>query len=74
MVHQPKEISSHPKQGSRKDEDLYGQEYIVISDPFLEGHGVALGVKTREDPEERTIRLPSTVLQSVMAGSSTKAA
>jgi hypothetical protein len=53
---------------------LYGEEYEIVSDPFLQVDGVALRVKTRKDPSVRTIQLPSTILQTARRGSFTRAA
>jgi len=53
---------------------LYGEEYEIVSDPFLEADGVALRVRTRKDPNVRTLQLPSTILQTVRRGSFTRAA
>ncbi|GAC1432116.1 MAG: hypothetical protein NVS1B11_02990 [Terriglobales bacterium] len=53
---------------------LYGEEYEILSDPFLEGNGVALRVRSRKDPSVRTIRLPSTLVQSIVQRSFTRAA
>jgi hypothetical protein len=46
---------------------LYGQEYEVISDPFMEGSSVAILV--RKNHEIRTLRLPSTVVRKALANS-----
>lgn len=48
---------------------LYGEEYEILSDPFLEEGGVALRVKTNDQAEVRILRLPYTILQSVLARS-----
>jgi hypothetical protein len=53
---------------------LYGEEFLAVSDPFLDGNGVALRVTTTQDPSVGTIRLPSTILQGVMGGIFTNAA
>jgi hypothetical protein len=45
---------------------LYGEEFEVISDPFPHADGIALNVKTKKDANVRVVRLPATVLQSVM--------
>ena len=47
---------------------LYGEEYVAVSDPFLEGGGVALRVTTRRDPCVHILRLPVTILQGVCHG------
>jgi len=44
---------------------LYGEELEVVSDPFPEADGIAVKVKSRRNPEVRTIHLPATVVQSV---------
>ncbi|MGA9528488.1 MAG: hypothetical protein WBS24_10260 [Terriglobales bacterium] len=43
---------------------LYGEEYEVISDPFLEAEGVAVRVKSAKNPTERVLHLPATVVQN----------
>lgn len=53
---------------------LYGEEYEIVSDPFLEAEGVALRVRTRKDPTVRTLQLPSTILRTVLRDSFTRAA
>jgi hypothetical protein len=45
---------------------LYGEEYEIVSDPFPEDQGIAVRVKTKNNPAVRMIRLPSTILQSVL--------
>ena len=45
---------------------LYGEEYEGVSDPFMDGDNVALHVRTKEQAEIRTLRLPSTILQSAL--------
>ncbi|GAC1436472.1 MAG: hypothetical protein NVS1B11_25850 [Terriglobales bacterium] len=53
---------------------LYGEEYEILSDPFLEGNSVALRVRSRKDPSVRTIHLPSMLIQSIVQRSFTRAA
>ena len=43
---------------------LYGEEYEVVSDPFLEADRVALQVKSAKNPTVRVLHLPATVLQN----------
>lgn len=43
---------------------LYGEEYEVVSDPFLEADHVAVRVKSAKNPTERVLHLPATVVQS----------
>jgi hypothetical protein len=45
---------------------LYGEKYEVVSDPFMDGDKVALHVRTTKQTEIRTLRLPSTILQSAL--------
>jgi hypothetical protein len=45
---------------------LYGEEFEIVSDPFLEDQGIAVQAKTKKDPAVRMVRLPSTLLQSVL--------
>jgi hypothetical protein len=42
----------------------YGR--AVISDPFPDAGGFAVGVKTKKDESVRVVQIPATVLQSVM--------
>lgn len=44
---------------------LYGEEFEVISDPFPETGGIAIGVKTKRSSAIRVVQLPATILQSV---------
>jgi len=43
---------------------LYGEEHEGVSDPFIDDGNVALRVRTKKRTEVRTLRLPSTILQS----------
>jgi len=52
---------------------LYGEDFEVLSDPFPEGGGVAVHVKSKKDSRICVLQLPATVLQSVK-GRSTNAA
>jgi len=52
---------------------LYGEDYEVVSDPFPEGGGIAVHVKTAGHAEVRVMRLPATVLQSVKGRTSSAA-
>jgi 4-aminobutyrate aminotransferase-like enzyme len=45
---------------------LYGEEYEVVSDPFVEGEGIAVRAKSKRNPSVRTVQLPSTILQGVL--------
>jgi hypothetical protein len=47
---------------------LYGEDYEVVSDPFPEGDGIAVRVKTNKDSKIRVLQIPATVLQSVRGG------
>lgn len=51
--------------GASQNIRLYGEEFQVISDPFPEGGGVAVSVRTRKSEEIRVLQLPATILQSV---------
>lgn len=53
---------------------LYGEEYEIVSDPFLQDHGIAVQAKTKKNPAVRMVRLPATVLQSVLGRRSPSAA
>jgi hypothetical protein len=41
---------------------MYGQQFDIVSDPFQQGNGVAVRVTTAQDPTERTLRLPTSIL------------
>jgi len=41
---------------------IYGEEFEVISDPFPHEGGVAIHVKTRQESNVRTLRLPTMLL------------
>lgn len=43
---------------------LYGEEFEVMSDPFEDGEGVALNVRSKKDANIRVLRLPVTILQT----------
>ena len=44
---------------------LYGEQMEVVSDPFLYDGLIAVRVRTRGDPSERVIYLPTTVLRGI---------
>jgi len=52
---------------------LYGRKYEIVSDPFPEQDGIAIRVKTIQSGDVRTLRIPSTVLQSVFRQAVNKA-
>ena len=41
---------------------MYGKRFEIVSDPFPDGNGVAVHVITVEEPTERTLRLPTSIL------------
>ncbi len=47
---------------------LYGGEYEVVSEPFMQGRTVAIQVRT--DKEIRTLPLPLTILHRVLRSAS----
>jgi len=53
---------------------LYGEEYEIVSDPFLKDEVIVVEAKTRKDPVVRMVRLPSTVFPSVRRRKSQNAA
>jgi hypothetical protein len=53
---------------------LYGREYEILSDPFLEEGKIVIRARTDKSPVVRTVRLPHTVLQSALRQSIKKAA
>jgi len=53
---------------------LYGREYEILSDPFLEEGKIVIHARTNKSPIVRTVRLPHTILQSALRQSVKKAA
>lgn len=41
---------------------LYGEHFEIASDPFIDGHWVAVRVISENDPRIQTIRLPVSIL------------
>ncbi len=41
---------------------MYGESFEIVSDPFSDGDGVAVRSISGNDPEIRTLRLPTTIL------------
>ena len=41
---------------------MYGESFEIVSDPFSDGDGVAVHAISGNDPEIRTLRLPTTIL------------
>ena len=41
---------------------LYGEDFEIASDPFIDGNWVAVRVTTQSDPTIQTIRLPVSLL------------
>jgi hypothetical protein len=64
-----KEVGYAPSQTVK----LYGRKYEVVSDPFPEEDGIAIRVKTSQNADVRTLRIPSTVLQGVFRQAAKKA-
>ena len=52
---------------------IYGQSFEAVSDPFPDGDGVAIRVKTKAG-KVRTLRVPVTILQAARAKKRDKAA
>jgi hypothetical protein len=44
---------------------IYGEEFEIVSDPFVDGNGVAVEVITLTDTQVRTLRLPLVLLQGL---------
>jgi len=44
---------------------MYGEEFEVISDPFLEGDGIGIEVIARTDLQLRVLRLPAMINHTV---------
>jgi hypothetical protein len=64
----------HLGYGASQRVKLYGEEYEVVSDPFIDGEGIAVRAKSKRNPHVRTVQLPSTILQSVLKRPLTRAA
>ena len=47
---------------ARKQVNLYGEHFEIVSDPFVDGNWVAVRVTSQNDPTIQTIRLPVRVL------------
>jgi hypothetical protein len=45
---------------------LYGEEFDVLSDPFLTTEGIAIHVRSRRTSELRVLTLPATLLAKGM--------
>ena len=44
---------------------LYGEEFEIVSDPFLEDQEIVVEAKTKKNPTVRIVRLPPTVFPTV---------
>jgi len=64
----------HMGYAASKRVKLYGEEFEIVSDPILEGRGIAVQARTKKNPSVRMVRLPSTVLQGVLGRKSPSAA
>jgi hypothetical protein len=45
---------------------IYGQEFEVVSNPFPQGHGIAVQAVSKEEMHPRTLPLPLPVVQMVI--------
>jgi hypothetical protein len=43
---------------------MYGERFEIVSDPFDQGDGIAVRAISGNDPEIRTLRLPTSLLVS----------
>jgi len=41
---------------------MYGERFEIVSDPFIDGDGIAVHVTTTREPKNRTLRLPTSLL------------
>jgi hypothetical protein len=41
---------------------MYGEHFEIVSDPFIDGAGVAVHAITAKSPARRTLRLPVAIL------------
>ncbi|MGA8440618.1 MAG: hypothetical protein WB762_33930 [Candidatus Sulfotelmatobacter sp.] len=48
---------------------LYGEDFEVVSDPFLEDDGIAVRVRSKRNSTVRVLQLPATVVQGVKSRS-----
>jgi hypothetical protein len=46
---------------------IYGEELEIVSDPFPDGEGIAVHVRTRQESKIRILRLPAMLLQALAA-------
>jgi hypothetical protein len=53
---------------------IYGEEFEIVSDPFVEGKGIAVEVVTPTDLRVRVLHLPVTLTQSLREETLAKAA
>jgi len=44
---------------------IYGQEFVVISNPFPEGNGIAVRAVSKRETVERIVQIPLPVLQTL---------
>ena len=51
--------------GTNQNIRLYGEEFEVVSDPFLEAGGIAVSARTKKGGGTRVVQLPATVLQAI---------
>ena len=51
--------------GQSKQIRIYGQEFVVISNPFPEGNGIAVRAISKRETVERTLKIPLPVLQTL---------
>lgn len=44
---------------------IYGEEFEIVSDPFLHNGAIAIHVRTKQEPRIRILLLPAMLLQAV---------
>jgi len=44
---------------------IYGQEFVVVSNPFPEGNGIAVRAISKRGASEQTVKIPLPILQTV---------
>ena len=41
---------------------MYGERFVIVSDPFPDGDGIAVQVTTAKEQRKRKLRLPTSIL------------
>ena len=73
----PSEVCAHVKKfgyAASQKIRIYGEEFEVLSDPFLNDEGIAIQVRSYRTAEARVLQLPATVTGRVREASSSERA